>query len=93
MFHTYERAFKIIDDMAISSYMWSNERFSYKSKPPTMKVVNEDDLYQQILKVLNCLETTVKLIRVEPCSENQSKKASYIGKREQYQYLNTYNLG
>ncbi|KAA3480754.1 casein kinase II subunit alpha, chloroplastic-like [Gossypium australe] len=35
MFHTYERAYKIIDNMTMNLYMWPNERFTYKSKLPT----------------------------------------------------------
>ncbi|KAA3470870.1 casein kinase II subunit alpha, chloroplastic-like [Gossypium australe] len=55
MFHTYERAYKIIEDMTINSYMWPNEIFMYKSKSATVKVVNEeddDDRFQRILKSL-----------------------------------------
>lgn len=43
MFHTYELAYKIIKYMTVNSYMWPNKRFMYKFKPPTMKVVNEED--------------------------------------------------
>lgn len=44
MFHTYERAYKIIDNITMNSYMWPNERFIYKSKPTTIKAVNMIDI-------------------------------------------------
>ncbi|KAK5835300.1 hypothetical protein PVK06_010988 [Gossypium arboreum] len=43
MFHTYERAYKIIDDMSMNLYMWPYERCIYKSEPPTVNAVNKDN--------------------------------------------------
>lgn len=43
MFHTYERAYKTIEDMTMNLYIWTNERFMYKSKTPTMKAMNEEN--------------------------------------------------
>lgn len=42
----------------------------YKPKPPTMKAINEEVKYQQMLEKLNRLETIVKPTRVEPCAQN-----------------------
>lgn len=60
MFHTYERAYKIIDDTAINSYMWLNVKFTYKSNPPMVKAINEDDRYHHVIEKLNSLESTVR---------------------------------
>lgn len=43
MFQNYERAYKILDDMAMNSYMWPKERSMYKAKSPTIKIVNVDN--------------------------------------------------
>lgn len=75
----------------MNPYMWPNERFMYKPKPPTMKAVNKDNddvRFQQILKKLNCLETPVKLTRVVPHSENQPDEASYIVNKGRNPYSN-----
>ncbi|KAA3483361.1 Retrotransposon gag protein [Gossypium australe] len=67
MFYTYERAYKIIDDMDMDSY------------PPMVKAMNEnngDDQFQRILKKLNRLEMPVKPTRMKLCAENQLNKGS-----------------
>lgn len=91
MHHTYKRAFQIISDMAMNLYMCPNERFKYKLKPPTMKVINAEDKYQQILEKLNWLGTTIKLMRVEPYVENQLDHVSYIGNKGGNPCSKTYN--
>ncbi|KAA3461903.1 reverse transcriptase [Gossypium australe] len=92
MYHTYERAYKIRNDMAMNLYMWPNERFMYKSKPLTIKVINKDDRYPQILKKLNRLESTFKPMRMDSCFENHLEEASYIGNRGRDSYFDTYDL-
>lgn len=39
--------------MAMNSYMWPTDRFTYKLRPPTMNLVNGKDKYQHILESLN----------------------------------------
>lgn len=63
MFHTYEQAYKIIEDMIMKSYMWPNGRLLYKSNTLLAKTVNEeneDDKFQRILNKFNRLETHVQ---------------------------------
>ena len=52
--------------MAMNSYMWFNERFTYNPKPPTVKASREQEVYQQILERPNWLETTIKPSVIEP---------------------------
>lgn len=40
----------------MNSYMWSDERFIYQAKQPTVNVTENEDKFQQILKRLNHFE-------------------------------------
>lgn len=96
MFYMYKRAYKVIEDMAMNSYIWPNEIFMYQSKPLAVKAVKEevdDDRSQWILEKLNCLETAVKTTRAKPQLESQTEEACYIGNTGGNPYSNTYNLG
>ncbi|KAA3466493.1 Retrotransposon gag protein [Gossypium australe] len=97
MIHTNERSCQIIDNMAMNSYMWPNRRFTYNSKPSTMKATQKVDAYQIILKKLNRLEVATKPTMMEPaqsCGQNSIKQpdeVNYVDNRDGNPYMNTYN--
>ncbi|XP_012483021.1 uncharacterized protein LOC105797621 [Gossypium raimondii] len=57
MNRTYEDGYEIIENMAFNSCQWPNERFTYGLKPVTVKAIQEDDKYQQIVDSLNRIES------------------------------------
>ncbi|KAA3477598.1 casein kinase II subunit alpha, chloroplastic-like [Gossypium australe] len=96
--NTYERTCKLIKDMAMNSYMWPNDHFSYSQKLSMAKVVKEDEKYQHILEKLHCLETTIKPSVNDVAQsymsylETQSEEVNFLNNRGGNPYSNTYNL-
>lgn len=53
---TYAEACQLTEDMAINSYMWLAERFTYIAKQFTINVVDSEYKYLQVLERFNELD-------------------------------------
>lgn len=45
MSKTYAKGFQLIEEMLMTSYMWSTERFTCRAKPTTVNAVNDEDKF------------------------------------------------
>ena len=53
MSRTYQDTYGIIENMALNSDQWKIERLTYGQKTATVKAIQDDDKYQQIVDSLN----------------------------------------
>lgn len=96
---TYCDAYELIENMAMNSCQWPTKRFTYGKKPATVKAIQEEDRYQQLVDRLNRIESitiTSQIQEDKPLYHyftNPTGDVNYVGDRGGNPYSNTYNLG